>query len=231
MMSPPATPSTPERRARNASRGQCPSEAMTLAILSFAVGASRGRVTLRCDDLQMDEARDLEANPPFADWTRAYATGHWSQEALLGIGLAIGNWLDGPQRWLTRLVQATAPVILVVETRKLPGPIEQAALDAPWELIARIDSSRAHRMPASRVVDDPEAVDDAVPAPVRQLLARLGAVDVRHARHLALEPGLLLTAVRRLGPATRALEPSRYRLSVVFMAAQPEPGFRLLQSG
>src|SRR6185295_13302243 len=138
MMSLPAMTSTPDRRAPGGGQWQCPSGAMTLAILSFTVGATRGRVTFRCNDLHIDEARDLEVNPPFADWTRACATGYWRREALLGIGLAIGNWLDGPQRWLSRLVQATAPVILVVETSKFPGPIEQAALDAPWELIAHL---------------------------------------------------------------------------------------------
>jgi formylglycine-generating enzyme required for sulfatase activity len=188
---------------------------MTVAILSFATRVPRGRVMFRCDELRMDEARDLEVNPPFADWTRAYATGHWSDEALLGIGVAIGRWLEGSQRWLTRLREGIAPVILVVETRRTPDPVEQAALDAPWELIAHPGTDRANQTPTSTPVGAP------VPPAVTQLLARLGAVDLRYARHMALEPGVLLTVVRRLGPVAQPAAPSRHRLSVVFMAAQP----------
>lgn len=195
---------------------------MTLAILSFATRRTPGRVMFRCDDLLINEARDLETNPPFANWARAYETGHWTREALLGIGLAIGNWLDGPQRWLTRLAQAPAPVILVIETTKTPDSIEQAALDAPWELIARLGTERTSHALA------PEQIDEPAPAPINELLAQLGPVDWQCVHHVALEPSFLLSAVRRLGPSTPSLEPSKYRLSVVFMPCQPDSAAELL---
>lgn len=190
---------------------------MTLAILSFVTHRASVRVTLRCDDLKIfQEMRDLEPNPPFADWTSAYATGHWTRDALLGIGLAIGNWLDAQQRWLTRLMQAPTPVTLVIETPKEPDAIEQAVLDAPWELIARVGTE-----PTSPALA-PEQRNEPVPAPLAALLAQLGSVDWQYVRHAALEPSIRLSVVRRLGQATQALEPSKYRLSVVFMPCQPE---------
>jgi len=42
---------------------------MTTAILSFATA---GRVMSRSDELGIDERRDLEANPPFAQWSQTY---------------------------------------------------------------------------------------------------------------------------------------------------------------
>ena len=65
---------------------------MTSATLSFA---TPGRVTFRSDELGIDERRDLDANPPFEQWSQLYEAGIASREALLGIGLEIGHWLDG----------------------------------------------------------------------------------------------------------------------------------------
>lgn len=179
---------------------------MTTATLSLA---TPGRVRFRCDDLGISETRDLEANPPFEDWSRVYATGFWSAEALLGIGLAIGHWIDGPQQWLARLVQATPPIILTIETTAHPGAVERAALDAPWELIA--GSERGPGPVAG------------TPAAGAGLPTQVDPVDLRHARHLALDPALQLATVRRLGPAVlNPPPPSPYRLSAVFMAAQPD---------
>jgi hypothetical protein len=168
---------------------------MTVAVLSFATRKIPGRVMFHCNDLALSEARDLEPDPPFAGWTRAYEAGQWTSESLLGIGLAIGTWLDGPQQWLSRLVQATAPVTLVIETSRNPDSIEQAALDAPWELIARV---------------------------TRQHESQLAPVDWQYVEHLAFEPSCLLSVVRRLGPSTPPLEPSKYRLSAVFMPCRPD---------
>lgn len=92
--------------------------------------------------------------------------------------------------------------------------IEKAALDAPWELLAHVDSTAPPTTAPTR--------DTALPAAVSELMQQLGPVDLARTRHLALDPGILLSAVRRLGPATRPLAPSPYRLSVVFMAAQPD---------
>ena len=78
---------------------------MTLAVLSFETRKSPARVRFRCDDLHIDEGRDLEPDPPFTNWIGAYATGHWTREGLRAIGLAIGRWLDTPEYWLTRLAQ------------------------------------------------------------------------------------------------------------------------------
>ena len=41
---------------------------MTVAVLSFETRKSPARVRFRCDDLHIDEGRNLEPNPPFADW-------------------------------------------------------------------------------------------------------------------------------------------------------------------
>jgi hypothetical protein len=185
---------------------------MTPAILSFA---TPGRVMFRCDALDIHDRRDLEAAPPFAAWCRAYATGAWSAEGLLGIGLAIGRWFNGRQHWLTRLREATAPVVLSIETRTHPEGMEKIALDVPWELIA----DEPGRVPAAPV---PTSAGVAAADPLTELLAQLGPVDLSLVRHLALEPGLMLTTVRRLGPAAAPRSPSQYRLSVVFMAAQPD---------
>src|SRR5262245_17196208 len=188
---------------------------MTTATLSFA---TPGRVKFHCDDLRIYQARDLEADPPFENWSRVYASGYWSAEALLGIGVAIGRWFDGPQQWLAQLVQATPPIILTIEARSSPESIEKTALGAPWELIAGFP-------PGFTVGASGPAptLGSLQPDPLTQLLAQLGRVDLQRAVHLALEPGLQLTTVRRLGPATRnPPELSQYRLSVVFMAAQPD---------
>lgn len=189
---------------------------MTLAILSFDTRRVPARVILRCDDLQFSETRELEPDPPFAEWAAAYATGHWTREALLGIGLAIGNWLDGRQRWLTPLMKARAPVILVIETTKQPDRIEQAALGAPWELIASLGTEPTPAAP------EPAQSGQPVPAPLDALLGPLGAVDWQYVRHAAFEPSTRLSVVRRLGQAAQPLAPSPYRLSVVFMPCQPE---------
>jgi formylglycine-generating enzyme required for sulfatase activity len=117
---------------------------------------------------------------------------------------------------LTRLAQAAAPVTLVIETTRTPDAIEQAALDAPWELIARAGTERTSRAIA------PAPIDELVPDPMKQLLEKLGPVDWQYVQHAALEPSFLLTVVRRLGPPTPPLEPSKYRLSVVFMPCQPD---------
>jgi len=50
---------------------------------------------------------------------------------LLDLGVEVGRWLDGEQPWLGRLIQATAPVVLEIDTEPHPGPAERAALDAP----------------------------------------------------------------------------------------------------
>jgi hypothetical protein len=186
---------------------------MTSATLSFA---TPGRVTFHCDALDLDERRELESGPPFTDWSAAYEAGYWSAEALLGIGLVIGRWFDGPQHWLARLRTAPGPVILTIQTRSQPTAIEKAALDVPWELIAYLE-------PALDVAPSPgPVVDPQRPDPLIHVLAQLGAVDFACARHMAMDPGLALTAVRRLGQAVAPLPPSQFRLSVVFMPAQPD---------
>lgn len=193
---------------------------MTIAILSLA---TPGRVTLHCGDVGIiDERRDLDARPPFEAWSQLYATGYWSADALLGIGLAIGRWLDGPQQWLARLAKATAPVILTLEVDPHPSPVERAALDVPWELIARVNLASAGRAGIATSLPPTRDVDPAEPADITSLLAQLRPEDLRGARHLALDPGLLFTCVRRLGPAGTPPRPSPYRLSTVFMAAQPD---------
>lgn len=188
---------------------------MTTATLSLA---TPGRVKFRCDDLRIYETRDLEADPPFEDWSRAYATGYWNEDALLGIGLAIGRWFDGRQQWLARLIQATPPILLTIETTAHPEPVEKAALDAPWELIAG-----SGRGPGPAVGGAAAGAGTAYPDALSRLLAQVDPVDLRNGRHLALDPGLQLATVRRLGPAAlNPPAPSPYRLSVVFMAAQPD---------
>lgn len=188
---------------------------MITATLSLA---TPGLVRFLCENFQIYETRDLEAHPPFEDWSRAYATGYWSDEALLGIGLAIGRWLDGPQQWLARLLQASPPITLTIETTAHPGPVERAALDAPWELIAR-----SERGPGPVASGPAAGAGTTYPDPLTRLMAQLDPTDLRDARHLALDPGLQLATVRRLGPAAlKPAPPSPYRLSVLFMAAQPD---------
>jgi hypothetical protein len=179
---------------------------MTTATLSFA---TPGRVMFRSDEHGIDERRDLDANPPFAQWSQLYETGDWSPEALLGIGLDIGNWLDGAQRWLARLIRGTAPIVLTIETGPHPDPIEKAVLDAPWELVAYLEPTSGAPEPAARTPTPSQ------PSALAQLFARLGPVDLRRVRHLALDPGRQLTTVRRLGPAAAPPAPSPFRLSVV----------------
>ena len=191
---------------------------MTFAVLSFATRAAPGRIRFRCDELRLDEERDLEPEPPFAGWARAYATGSWSREALLGIGLAIGQWLEGSQRWFTRLAEAAAPVTLVIETDKDPDAVEQAALAVPWELIARV---RPERVSPARPAAPATAQSEAPPAVLQDLWAQLGPIDWEHVEHAALEPSFLLSVVRRLSSTTARLAPSAYRLSVVFMPCRP----------
>lgn len=193
---------------------------MTTAILSFAIP---DRVTLRCDDLDIDERRDLGSDLPFEAWSRLYATGSWSADALLGIGLAIGSWFDGRQQWLARLSQAIAPVILTIETSPHLSSLENAVLNTPWELVARLDPTPgAAAVGALAVQGALRDIDPGEPAAITELLSHLSPEDLRRARHLALDPGLLLTCVRRIGFAATPRPPSPYRLSVVFMAAQPD---------
>lgn len=187
---------------------------MTCATLSFG---TPGLLKLRCDELGIQESRELEVDPPFEDWSRAYAAGYWSAEALLGIGLAIGRWLDGRQRWLARLVEAVPPIVVTIETTAHPGTIEKAALDAPWELVADAADGAGVAGSGASVAAPPSG------DPLARLMAQLGAVDLRRARHLALDPGAQLAIVRRLGPAAaEPSPPSPHRLSVLFMAAQPD---------
>jgi len=123
---------------------------MTRAILSFRTA---GQVRLRCPWSAIDETRSLEASPPFAAWASEYAAAqhHPAEERrLLELGREIGAWLDGTQAWLTRLLKsAPPPLILEIETLCRAGaadaadaadPVEQAALDAPWELIAQAET-------------------------------------------------------------------------------------------
>src|SRR6185436_8548817 len=110
-------------------------------------------------------------------------------EGLLGIGLAIGRWFDGRQHWLARLREATAPVVLEIETRTHPEGMERMALEAPWELIADIEPSKV------TVAQTPAPASAASSDPLTALLAQLGPVDLACARHLALEPSLMLGAV------------------------------------
>jgi len=192
---------------------------MTTAILSFTIA---GRVTFRCDSLGIDDRRDLEPDPPFASWAQRYATANASRELLLDLGVDVGRWLDGEQHWLGRLIQATAPVVLEIETDPHPGPVERAALDAPWELVARVDPTAGVGTVA--VAEDPV---DGLRDVAATVTARPGAAsppthEVQHARHLALDPGLLLTCVRRLGTSVTPRSASPYRLSVAFLAAQPD---------
>lgn len=190
---------------------------MTDAVLSFT---SPGSVALRCRDLGIDEHRELEADPPFERWSRIYAAGYASRDVLACLGLAIGRWLEGPQQWLARLADAAAPLILTVDVGPHPGPLAHRVLAAPWELIARVEPTIERR--ANAAASSPTRdIDSGTPSEIEHLLAPLGPDDMRGASHLALDPGLLFTCVRRLGQA-RAQSPSPYRVSVVFMAAQPE---------
>jgi CHAT domain-containing protein len=120
---------------------------MTRASLSFG---TEGLVRLCCPWAAIDETRPLDASPPFEAWASEYtaAQDHPAEERrLLELGCAIGAWLEGPQAWLTRLLKsAPPPLILEIETSGRagvpgvpggPDPIEHAALDAPWELIAQ----------------------------------------------------------------------------------------------
>lgn len=153
---------------------------VTTATLSFR---SAGQVQLCCADPAIDETLPLDGALPFAGWAEQYAAAQYlvSEESrLIELGRAIGAWLDGHHGWLARLVQTTAPVILEIETSRQPGPVEQAALDAPWELIAGADTG-----------------------------------------HLALDPQIRMSVVRRLQVGSASRPPSRCRLSVLFMAAQP----------
>ena len=182
---------------------------MTTAILSFAIP---GRVTFRCDGLHIDERRDLEPDPPFTRWAQRYETASANPELLLDLGLDVSRWIDGEQHWIGRLLQATAPVVLEIETDPHPGPLARAALDAPWELVARAADAETVAARKAPVVGMRDVGGTAAPS-------GRGAPS---AGHLALDPGLLLTCVRRLGAQVAPRSASPYRLSVAFLAAQPD---------
>ncbi len=203
---------------------------MTTAVLSFA---TPDVVALRCAELGIDEQRPIEREPPFAIWSRLYAEHLLDPDVLLALGVQIGAWLDGPDRWLERLVaSATAPLIVEIETRTRSDEVGVLALDAPWELVARIDP--AGRASTSARWRTRTAGAPGEPAPhTRDLMVRTavasadvreltGTLDLDAAYHLALDPGLGFGPVRRIGPATTPRPPSPYRLSLVFMAAQPD---------
>lgn len=166
---------------------------MTLAVLSFLTPE---HVELHRKDPDLYEKRPLGANPPFSSWADAYATGDWTEERLLDIGVAIGLWLEGGQRWLSQLADAQPPLTLVIEVSKELNELAQAVLAAPWELIARAGNEH---------VSEP---------------GHAGEPDST-SRHLALEPSIALSVVRKIGAGTEAREPSTYRLSMVFMPCQP----------
>lgn len=203
---------------------------MTTAVLSFV---TPGVVGLRCAELGIDEQRPLEAAPPFAAWSRVYAAHHQDADVLLGLGVLIGRWIDGGERWLERLVAgAVAPLVLEIETRARADRLGVLALDAPWELTARVDpagqasTSARWRVAVSADGSAPPVVRREVvapaPPPTGELAGALAAVDLAAAYHLALDPGVTFGPVRRIGRATAPRPPSPYRLSVVFMAAQPD---------
>src|SRR5262249_49166647 len=105
-----------------------------------------------------------------------------------------------------------------------PGPIEKAAIDGPWELLSDEAAPTVEVPRAASAAPTPSAPADAgQPDALGELLTQLGTVDFTHVRHLALEPGVQFNVVRRLGPArSPSSTSSGFRLSVVFMAAQPD---------
>lgn len=200
---------------------------MTTATLSFA---APGWLSLRCPELGLDDKRVLEGELPFAEWSQVYAAHHRQPDVMLALGVRIGRWLDGAEGWLEQLVAgASAPLVLAIETRARRDKVGLAALDAPWELLARVDPAGAHsssgRWRAVEAVETARGGADrnliVPPAPAPFAPAGRSA-ELASAYHLALDPDLLYAPVRRLGPAGVEAPPSAYRLSVVFMAAQPD---------
>lgn len=203
---------------------------MTTAVLSFV---TPGIVALRCPELGLDVQAPMTSEPPFARWSRIYAEHLHDPDVLLALGVQMGAWLDGADRWLERLVTgATAPLVLEIETRTRSDQVGVLALDAPWELLGRLDpagrasTSARWRTRAADAAEAPtEGTRDLV---VRSRLATteirdlVDELDLDAAYHLALDPGLCFGPVRRIGPAANPRPPSPFRLSVVFMAAQPD---------
>lgn len=185
---------------------------MTHANLSFA---RPGWVSFTALDGRVRERRPLDQPAPFSAWSLAYQAAAGDPAAVRGIGLAVGQWLDGTQQWLTRWVrEAPAPLILEIEVSMHPDAIEQAVLEAPWELIACIDPRGT---PASGTGGGP-----ARPTPAEVTALGTAVADQARASLLALDPQLLLCPVRRIGPAGAQAAPSAFRPRVVFMAAQPD---------
>jgi len=77
----------------------------------------------------------------FADWAAQYEALCGRQDAagrLLALGRELYAWLDGGDRWLTRLLDATIPP-LVMEFQALstaPDDLQRTFLQVPWELLA-----------------------------------------------------------------------------------------------
>ncbi len=73
----------------------------------------------------------------FEGWVTAYRTAATQPEALLALGADIHTWLDGAQRWVTRLRQeGGAPVIAEFAVENQADDHARSFLAVPWELLA-----------------------------------------------------------------------------------------------
>ena len=75
-----------------------------------------------------------------ADWAAKHqklARNRNSPDALLSLGQQIFNWLNGPAKFLSRLIDSVPPPLQVLfVTGKEESPTARCFLDAPWELVA-----------------------------------------------------------------------------------------------
>jgi hypothetical protein len=104
---------------------------------------NESRLWFRCKEAGLDERRDMKASDQkqFDGWIESYRqalTQHDDGRALFTIGQDMYQWLNGPESWLKRLLDAVSdpPVILEFTVSARPDENELRFLEVPWELLA-----------------------------------------------------------------------------------------------
>jgi hypothetical protein len=101
------------------------------------------RLAVRSADASVDEGRSVgkEDRERFNKWIRSYRHAlkqRENQDELLHIGRDMYKWLDGSERWLERLIEASAgpPFFIEFTVPKRSGLDALSFLEVPWELLA-----------------------------------------------------------------------------------------------
>ena len=150
-------------------------------------------MTLRCDEPALRESRDLDAIDTarlvgWADDYRRALRKETHAAELLVVGRALHAWLDGDAHWLAPLTgRAPPPLLLEIAVPLHLSPLEQAFLEAPWELLADANGHLAGNPslvfgPIRRIGDaaTPDAPSDHRLSLVFMAAAPEGAVALDH---------------------------------------------------